>query len=62
MENTFGAFMLGCLIGMILTVILTVSALSSSEKSITSTKKIIPEWKLTTDGKTVDTLFVYKQK
>jgi hypothetical protein len=33
----------------------------SGETIIQSNKPIIPEKKLTTDGKTVDTLYIYKQ-
>jgi hypothetical protein len=62
MENTFGAFTIGVLVGIILTVVLTISALSTNKKSISSSKKITPEWKLVTDGKVVDTLYIYKQK
>jgi hypothetical protein len=32
------------------------------EKSIESTKRITPEIQLTTDGKKVDTVFIYKVK
>ena len=61
-ENTFGAFMAGFLIGIVITVILSISAISSNKVEITADKKIVPEWRLTTDGKKIDTLYIYKQK
>lgn len=62
MENTFGAFMVGVIIGILITILIAVFSLSSKQVQITTNQKIIPEWKLTTDGKVVDTLYIYKQK
>lgn len=61
-EQIFVAFIGGFLIGIITTVIILSSVLSDKEIIITTDKKISPEWKLTTDGKKIDTLYIYKQK
>ena len=61
MENTFGAFMFGALAGISITIMFTISSLPGN-KTIITDKKIAPEWMLTTDGKKVDTLYIYTQK
>ena len=60
MEDSFGTFMFGWLIGMLTCLVVTICSLSG-ETVIESNKIIIPEKKLTTDGKTIDTLYIYKQ-
>jgi hypothetical protein len=52
---------IGWLLG-ILTVITIYLLVPSSQPSVTTDKKITPEWRLTTDGKVVDTLYIYKVK
>ena len=59
-SSDFDVFMFGWLCGMITAVIIAVWVYSG-ETTIESKKIIIPEKKLTTDGKTVDTLYIYKQ-
>ena len=61
MEEEFGAFMVGLLARIALAVVITISSLSG-ERTITTDKKIVLEWELTTDGKKIDTLYIYKQK
>ena len=60
MVDSFGTFMFGWLIGMLTCLVVTISCMSG-ETTIQSNKPIIPEKKLTTDGKTIDTLYIYKQ-
>lgn len=60
MENSFETFMFGWFIGMVTCLIVAISCMSG-ETTIQSNKIIIPEKKLTTDGKTIDTLYIYKQ-
>ncbi len=56
----FNIFMGGFLVGMLACLMVTLWTMSG-ETTIQSSKPIIPEKKLTTDGKTVDTLYIYKQ-
>ena len=61
-DKLVGGFIIGCafmaIVGMLLLAVVT----NSDEKiEIRSSKKIIPEWQLTTDGKKVDTVYIYKQ-
>lgn len=58
MEKSWNIFMWGCLIGIVISFI----AFTSEEPVIQTNKRIVPEWKLTTDGKKVDTLYIYKSK
>ena len=58
--SEYSIFMFGWLIGMLTCVVITISSLSG-ETTIQSRKIIIPEKQLTTDGKTIDTLYIYKQ-
>ena len=60
MEDSLGTFMFGWLIGIFTCFVITISCMSG-EKVIQSNKIIIPEKQLTTDGKTIDTLYIYKQ-
>jgi hypothetical protein len=63
-DNTpdFGTFMLGWFLGIITSVILFIEVNKDTPIEIYTNKRIQPEKKLTTDGKTVDTLFIYKQE
>ena len=63
-DNTpdFGAFMLGWFVGIITSVILFIAVNKDTPIEIHTNKRIQPEKRLTTDGKTVDTLFIYKQE
>lgn len=54
------SFILGFVVGMMACIVMTLFTLSG-ETTIQSNKPIIPEKKLTTDGKTIDTLYIYKQ-
>ena len=54
------SFIMGFVLGMIGCIVMTLFTLSG-ETTIQSDKPIIPEKKLTTDGKTIDTLYIYKQ-
>jgi hypothetical protein len=54
------SFIVGFVVGMIACIVMTLFTLSG-ETTIQSNKPIIPEKKLTTDGKTIDTLYIYKQ-
>ncbi len=56
----FNIFMGGFLVGILACLMVTLWTMSG-ETTIQSNKRIIPEKKLTTDGKTIDTLYIYKQ-
>ena len=45
-----------------ISLIFIIFSLPNEETVIQSNSRLIPEWKLTTDGKKIDTLFIYKQK
>jgi len=62
--NTFdaGALIMGWFFGMMTAVILFIMVNKDTPIEIHSNKIIQPEKRLTTDGKTVDTLFIYKQE
>ena len=61
-DNLVGTFMVGWFVGMMTFLILLVTVTSETPPpEIQTNKRIQPEKKLTTDGKTVDTLFIYKQ-
>ncbi|HSE99937.1 MAG TPA: hypothetical protein VLA48_03490 [Nitrososphaeraceae archaeon] len=65
MKNQVGylILILGFFVGIALIMtVLIVAASGSREITIETNKKIIPEWKLTTDGKRIDTLYIYKKK
>jgi hypothetical protein len=55
-----GVFMVGWFFGMVTCFMVTLWAMSG-EIIIHSKTIIIPEKQLTTDGKTIDTLYIYKQ-
>lgn len=59
-DGLIGVFMVGWFVGMVTCFIITLWAMSG-ETTIHSNKIIIPEKQLTTDGKTIDTLYIYKQ-
>ena len=54
--------MVGWFIGMLTFLIMLIIVNSDTPTEIHSDKRIQPEKRLTTDGKTVDTLFIYKQE
>ena len=58
----FGTFMIGFFIGIFIFTIFYVLIALDSPIVIKSYKKITPETTLTTDGKTIDTLFIYKSE
>jgi hypothetical protein len=62
--NTFdvGTLFMGWFLGMITCGILFIMVNKDTPIEIHSNKRIQPEKRLTTDGKTVDTLFIYKQE
>lgn len=63
-SNTFdvGALFMGWFLGIITSGILFIMVNKDTPTEIHSNKRIQPEKRLTTDGKTVDTLFIYKQE
>jgi hypothetical protein len=56
----FGVFMVGWFFGIVTFLIVALWSMSD-ETTIQSRKIIVPEKQLTTDGKTIDTLYIYKQ-
>jgi hypothetical protein len=61
-DKLAGVFMVGWFVGMVTFLILFLMATSETPPpEIHTNKRLQPEKKLTTDGKTVDTLFIYKQ-
>lgn len=58
-SSEYSIFTFGWFIGIVTSVL--VFLWSSGETTIQSRKIIIPEKQLITDGKTVDTLYIYKQ-
>lgn len=60
-DNTIGCF--GMIILVLFVIIFcTFATFSEHECEIVTKEKIEPEQVLTTDGKVVDTLFIYKEK
>lgn len=63
-DKLVGGFFIGCafmfMLGLILSLIL--AAIPSPQPEIRTRKKITPEWVLTTDGKKIDTIYIYKEK
>ena len=57
-----GTFFIGWFIGMMTAVILFMIESKDTPREIHTDKRIVPEKRLTTDGKTVDTLFIYKEE
>ena len=60
-DNTIGCFSIIILI-LFVALFLTFATFSEHECEIVTKEKIEPEQVLTTDGKVVDTLYIYKQK
>jgi hypothetical protein len=60
--NSGSTFLVGVMLGFILCAIFTLATLFDRIMIIESYKRIEPEKRLTTDGKVVDTLFIYKQE
>jgi len=58
--SSYNIFMFGWFVGMVTCLIVTLWGMSG-ETTIQSRKIIVPEKQLITDGKTVDTLYIYKQ-
>ena len=56
---------IGCFGWIVLTLFvilfLTIATFSKHECEIITKERIEPEWKLVTDGKAVDTLYIYKE-
>jgi hypothetical protein len=61
-DGLIGVFMMGWFIGILTFLIMLFFVNSDTPTEIHSNKRIQPEKRLTTDGKTVDTLFIYKQE
>jgi hypothetical protein len=63
-DNTpdVGTFFIGWFIGMMTAVVLFMIVNKDTSIEIHTDKRIQPEKRLTTDGKTIDTLFIYKQE
>lgn len=55
-------FLYGVLVGILIIICILLSTPSIGVETIISDKRITPEWKLTTDGKIVDTLYIYKNE
>lgn len=49
-------------IGVVAGMIIAIYCLGGKKTEITTKVKITPEWKLITDGKKIDTIFIYKAK
>jgi hypothetical protein len=60
-DKLVAVFMVGFWIGMLTFFMVFLMLCSDKPTEIQSTKRIQPEKRLTTDGKTVDTLYIYKQ-
>ena len=60
-DKLFGVFMVGFWIGVLTFLMGFLMLCSDKPTEIQSNKKIQPEKRLTTDGKTIDTLYIYKQ-
>ena len=60
-DKLAGVFMVGFWIGMLTFFMVFLMLCSDKPTEIQSNKRIQPEKRLTTDGKTIDTLYIYKQ-
>jgi cytosine/uracil/thiamine/allantoin permease len=60
-DGLIGVFMVGWFIGMLTFFIVFIAVTEDTPTEIHSDKRIQPEKRLTTDGKTIDTLYIYKQ-
>lgn len=61
-NDGFGMFITGFFSGFLACVFFTLVFYMSEPMTIQTYERIQPEKRLTTDGKTVDTLFIYKQE
>jgi len=61
-NDGFGMFLVGFFSGFLACVVFTLVFLHNMTPTIQTYERIQPEKRLTTDGKTVDTLFIYKQE
>lgn len=61
MDNFVAGIITGCCL-MISAIFLMFTFWTNSPTEIISNVRMVPEWKLVTDGKTVDTVFIYRQK
>ena len=61
-NDGFGMFLVGFLWGFLACVVFALMFSHNITPTIQTYEKIQPEKRLTTDGKTVDTLFIYKQE
>lgn len=59
-SSEYDIFMFGWFCGIVTAVLVFLWSMSG-ETVIKSNKIIIPEKQLTTDGKTIDTIYIYKQ-
>lgn len=60
-ETVGGEFIVGLIVGVLIMLIVTVAILQGANRIVSSTK-LIPETQLTTDGKVIDTLYIYTEK
>ena len=60
-DGLIGVFMVGWFIGMLTFLIMLIIVDSNNPTEIHSDKILQPEKRLTTDGKTIDTIYIYKQ-
>lgn len=58
--DQFNIFLLGWVIGLFMAAGTVLYSLDSSDMVIETKTKLIPETRLITDGKVVDTLYIYK--
>lgn len=61
-NDEFGGFLIGVVIGFLLCVVFTIITFIDKPTVIETYERIQPEKRLTTDGKTIDTVFIYKQE
>ena len=55
-------FLFGVCGGLLISICIVLMVDSIGVETIISHKRITPEWKLKTDGKIVDTLYIYKNE
>ena len=60
-DKILGVFVIGFWVGMLTLLIIFLTISSDRPTEIQTSKRIQPEKRLTTDGKTIDTLYIYKQ-
>jgi len=63
-DKIAGGFFIGFLFSFVLVLVLELISLAipTPQPEIRTKKKITPEWVLTTDGKKIDTIYIYKEK